>query len=308
MKKNVLTVLINYNNSDDTAECIDSILAYESEVTDILVVDNSTVDAEYEFLVKKYPNIIFYRSLSNLGFAKAANFGVQYSIDHGYRYCFLLNNDTIIQKDAISSLLGYARTSTEDILALVPTITYYQTNRVWNCGGYISPLGFRRYRYANSNILNVPNTVNKINFATGCALFLNPNLFVSLGGFSDRFFFGEDDFNFFSRIIKLDSKIYHIPNSIVEHKVSATIGTIGKNSTNRLLLYYCNRIIDIKNLYGFPYFLIFFFVNILYISYLMIVKKNVLFSIRFFYHLTKLTLNNDNVDYKLYKHIMSLNI
>lgn len=308
MKKNVLTVLINYNNSHDTAECIDSILAYESEVTDILVVDNSTIDAEYELLVNKYPSIQFYRSLINLGFAKAANFGVKYSVDHGYKYCFLLNNDTVIQKNAISSLLAYARTNAEDLLALVPTITYYRSDRIWNCGGYISAWGFRRYSYANSNISNIPNTVNKINFATGCALFLNAKLFVSLGGFTDRFFFGEDDFNFFSRILKSNFKIYHVPNSIVDHKVSATIGIIGNSSTNRLLLYYCNRIIDIKILYGYSYFLIFFIVNIIYILFLMIINQNVLFSFRFYYHLTKLTFNNDKVDYKLYKHIMALNI
>ena len=78
----VAIILVNYNGTKDTNECIKSLLTVEYEPLWIIVVDNGSptkfiLNKEYED--KK--NIICLTSDCNLGFSGGNNLGIKYAID-----------------------------------------------------------------------------------------------------------------------------------------------------------------------------------------------------------------------------------
>ena len=104
-------IIINYNKSDLTINCVRSII--ENTGTNfnyqIVVIDNASSYKDYSNLVKSfdepgYENIKVVRSVINTGFGGGNMFGIQH-VDANY-YAFI-NNDTILLNDCLSILKKY---------------------------------------------------------------------------------------------------------------------------------------------------------------------------------------------------------
>lgn len=309
--KKILVGLINYNNSSDTIECIDSFSQEDLVLVDILVIDNSTDFREYNTVKDRYinhGNFFIHKSNCNMGFAKAANLCVKLSNDWGYKYTFLLNNDTVLFEGAVKNLADSKVFDESNTFAVIPTILNNSTGRIWNCGGYINRFGFRKYRFVDRNLHEVNSKPVQISFVTGCAILLKNKIFQELGGFTEDFFFGEDDFNLCSRMLNTNYQMYHIPNSIISHKVSSTISKEGRANLNKLLLYYVNRFIDIKLMYGWIYYALFVSMNIFYIMLFTLFSSEYKVRFSFFRELLKISFKNNSVDYELFKYILNFDL
>ncbi|MFV7935830.1 glycosyltransferase, partial [Enterococcus faecium] len=99
---------------------------------DIIIVDNASTDHSGQQLKEKYPSVILLQANKNLGFAGGNNLGLKYSIDNGYRYSFLLNNDTFVDADFLNPLVELIAANAV-IGAIQPRI-YYNHDRtiLWN--------------------------------------------------------------------------------------------------------------------------------------------------------------------------------
>ena len=80
-----------------TKPCIQSL-----EGQDILLIDNNSTD-ETE---KEAPKFVKYyqRNEFNWGVQKSWNYGINFGLKKGYKYIFVINNDTLFKKDTISLL------------------------------------------------------------------------------------------------------------------------------------------------------------------------------------------------------------
>ena len=104
-KLDLAIVIINYNSSEFSQKCIQSILENTTSTIsyEIIIVDNASKNRDYEAL-KNYisnlenTNITLYRSRINTGFGGGNMYGVQFA--HANYYLFL-NNDTLLIKDPI---------------------------------------------------------------------------------------------------------------------------------------------------------------------------------------------------------------
>ena len=91
------------------AENIPLILTRFSDVivrddVEVVLVDNGSTDESQQYIRENYPDIIFRQSETNLGFGRAHNIGIEYAIEHGYDYVYLLNQDAWIHNDTIEKL------------------------------------------------------------------------------------------------------------------------------------------------------------------------------------------------------------
>ena len=75
-------------------------LPLENDTLEVIVVDNASQNDEASVIEQRYPQVKVIRSSKNLGFAGGNNLGIQAS--HG-KYLFFINNDTIIDDNAVSS-------------------------------------------------------------------------------------------------------------------------------------------------------------------------------------------------------------
>lgn len=103
MKPEILTIVVTYNAMKWLDRCLGSLS--ESEVpTDVIVIDNGSVDGTCEYIAGNYPDVLLTRSEENLGFGIANNVGFRYALEHQYRYVYLMNQDAWVYKDTLSVL------------------------------------------------------------------------------------------------------------------------------------------------------------------------------------------------------------
>lgn len=69
---------------------------------------NSTKES-VEALRNLFPDIVVLANSKNLGYAEGFNTGIRYAYEKGADYFFILNNDTVIDKNALSALVSVAQ-------------------------------------------------------------------------------------------------------------------------------------------------------------------------------------------------------
>src|SRR5207302_11019785 len=90
-----LIIILHFGSIDDNLACLDSLRRSVVSPFDVFVVNNGP-DKEVESILKaKQPNVIYHNAGLETGFAAGNNIGLRFSLEHGYRYSLLLNNDTI---------------------------------------------------------------------------------------------------------------------------------------------------------------------------------------------------------------------
>lgn len=113
--KDVAVIIINYNSSKYTLECIQKVIEQTSEAIcyEIIVVDNNSNLSEYKILRENFPqqeNISLQRSNINTGFGGGNMYGAQFA---NAKYLLFLNNDAMLLNDCLSILYDYLECNTE---------------------------------------------------------------------------------------------------------------------------------------------------------------------------------------------------
>lgn len=115
--KRVLVIVVTYNGLRWLDRCLGSVAGggrSESAMTvDLFVVDNDSTDGSADYVQAHFPKAKLVRSAENLGFSKANNLGMQYALDHGYDYVYLLNQDAWLESGAMEKLVEAAEAHPE---------------------------------------------------------------------------------------------------------------------------------------------------------------------------------------------------
>lgn len=287
MDKHATIILVNWNGWQDTLECLESTLKQDYRRFDVVIVDNHSSDDSIEKIRDwaasnkiridtKFPELVlplsprpvpFYeieinaidqfekpadvkspavyaiKNNENSGFAIANNIGMQFAMSVlDTDYFFLLNNDTVIKKDTLRVLVETSREHPE-LSAIQAAIYYYDLpETIWHVGGKILPwLQTSKFRDLGGKPLK------QTDFVVGAALFLPAETVRSIGALSDRFFHGEEDFEFSMRLRRNKRKAAVAAAAVVFHKVavSSTKELIKKDGT-RIINAALNRLVHMK--------------------------------------------------------------
>ncbi len=106
---NILFVIVTYNAMKWVDRCLSSIQNtlrgnYIRSIK-IYIVDNGSNDGTQDYIKSHYPEAFFYQSDKNLGFGQGNNVGIQYAMDNGYDYVYLLNQDAWVFPDTVDRLI-----------------------------------------------------------------------------------------------------------------------------------------------------------------------------------------------------------
>ena len=99
-------MILNWNGWEQTLDCVESCRRLTWSNFRILVVHNASSDGSEEILRERLPDIEIIQSGSNLGFAGGCNVGIRRAIENSADYIWLLNNDTIVDAEALSVLVA----------------------------------------------------------------------------------------------------------------------------------------------------------------------------------------------------------
>lgn len=242
----IYIILLNYNNSLDTIECINSIKQNEKKIKyKIVVVDNCSQDESLDNL-KKMADIKLIESQKNIGFAGGNNLGISYAMNNGADYILLLNNDTVVTKNAIYNIYKELESNKELGVISSRLMFYDNPNLINSIGGSIdmfkgtAKIDLKGKKYYNESDIKFKYT----NFITGCCMLLKREVIDKVGLLEEEYFMYYEDVDYCLRIQKKGYKIGVKFDSVILHKESSSTG--GQNSPFSIKWNTRNRIIFIN--------------------------------------------------------------
>ena len=123
--KKIGIVICNYNKSEYVVNCIQSVLESKTDDFDIFVVDNASTDNSVEAVRNRYGdqvNVLV--NSENLGGSGGFNTGIRTVLEKGYEYLYCLDNDVLVDENAIGALAAYLDAHGDTAL-LVPLYTIW---------------------------------------------------------------------------------------------------------------------------------------------------------------------------------------
>jgi GT2 family glycosyltransferase len=215
-----LIVLINYNNWQDTLECIDSLLNAGVEYSDIFVIENGSTNDSYNKLKSQLSELNIERTDSNLGFSGGNNLGMKYGIKKGVEYIILLNNDTIVEKNSIKILINEMNKNTEVSIGTGLIRCYPEKDKIWYAGGkLIAWRGLAKHnKFLENRGTEYSQKPSLTTFISGCYMCIRTSHLKDLGLLNEKFFLYLEDIEYSARAINKKMKLIYVPASVIYHK------------------------------------------------------------------------------------------
>lgn len=257
----VALVILNWNGKQVTAECLDSLKKIDYSNYEIVLVDNGSKDGSVEFFEKNYPYLTIIKNKQNLGFTGGNNVGIKKALEHNVDYVMLLNNDTLVEPNLLSALVGVAETD-QKIGIVGPKIVYHaQPEILWFAGGtYFPLLGKARTIGVNKKDVPIYNQQRDVDWFTGCCMLIRRSVLEKIGFLDESYFSSYEDVDFCLRVTAQNFRIVYCPTTKIYHKVAQD----WKGIENPLYIYYQirNNLLFIKkNLTGIKKYLAYSFLT-----------------------------------------------
>lgn len=223
----VSIIIVSWNTSQITCECIQSIYEQTSELAyEIVVVDNASSDHSVEMVKTNFPEVILIENADNRGFAAANNQGMV--VAQG-RYVLLLNSDTIVLDKAIEKVVDFADTHPE--AAVVGC-------RVLNPDKLLQPTCFRYpsilYMILSTTYLYKIFPKNKffgregmtwwdrsdtreVDVVTGCFMLVRHEALEQVGMMDEQFFMYGEETDWCYRFKQAGWKVMFMPDAEIIH-------------------------------------------------------------------------------------------
>lgn len=227
MNRSVYLIILNWNGWQDTAECIESCKILEGNNLHIVIVDNGSTDqSEYE-LRRRFPEMAILQTGLNLGYAGGNNVGIRYALEKGADYIWLLNNDTVVDTDALVELISIAEISPDVGVVGSKILLYMKRNYIWFAGGFWKGNKlFPSHRGEGERDMGQYDSVSEVDYISGCSLLFRSDVVSEVGYLDEGYFLYWEDTDWCARILNAGWKVMYAPKSRVYHKVSASSKTL----------------------------------------------------------------------------------
>jgi len=221
----VYIIILNWNGKDLTLVCLESLTKILYDNYKILVVDNGSIDDSVSAIKLEYPNVDILQLKKNTGYAEGNNAGFEYTKKQNPKYIIFLNNDTNVDENFIEPLVSPLIDKSE-VQQTAPKIFYADDpNKIWYASGKVNKwLGLVYHNGIRKKDSIKYSESQPTDYATGCCFCMSCKDFEEIGGFDTSFPMYGEDVDLSLRIKSFGKNILYVPNSIIWHKVSASVG------------------------------------------------------------------------------------
>lgn len=218
-------ILVNWNRSQDTLNCIQSIYASTYPNYCIVVVDNGSCDDSLLHLRQHKSRFVLLEAGDNMGFTGGNNLGIRYALNHNAAYVLLLNNDTFVAPDALEKMMRVAE-SDKCIGIVTPKILFHPKRHIiWSAGtDYNSRYMIGHLSGYNLEDVGQLDHERALVWATGCAMLIQRKVITEVGLLCDDYFAVGEDMDYSLRVTKAGYWIRYEPSAVIWHKESASAG------------------------------------------------------------------------------------
>ena len=228
--KKVSVIIISYNVRSYLAHAIDAILKSNYENLEIIVVDNHSYDGTCDYLKENYQDIKSLHVISNnenVGFGRAVNQASEFATGE---YMMVLNPDTIIEENTISTLVEYLEKN-NNVGIVGPKILNADGTLQLACKRSFPTIKvalpkllgldrvFPNSRWAGKYNLTYldPEKIHKVDAISGSCMLIRSKIFKEINGFDEKFFMFGEDLDLCKRIWESDHEIHYMPGTKIIH-------------------------------------------------------------------------------------------
>lgn len=219
-------VLINYNSSLYTLQCVSSILKYTDTSISyrIVIVDNCSQNDDFEKLVDGLTEncqVLIFRSKVNLGFSAGNMLGVQLL---NARYWLFINNDCTLLNDLPGILLTFMENHPSAAIctgqmynsdgSLHHSFNYFPSVSLRVLGPAILRFFWPKQFPCRRSVFSEPVEVPYI---TGAAMFIRASAFEEIGGFDTNYFLYCEEEDICLRLNRSGYKVFVVPEAKFIH-------------------------------------------------------------------------------------------
>jgi len=235
--KKVSLVVLHFTNKEFTDQCLDSVRKLKTKdfKLETIVVNNNPKE-DLKDLEKKFGDFIFLETRNNLGFAGGNNAGIRRALEEGADWVFVVNNDTIFDKDLVVQLFK-AGEKDEKVGILSPKIYFapgyefhrerYKPNErgkvIWYAGGVMDWQNLlASHRGVDEVDKGQYDEQTETSFISGCAMFIKREVFEKIGLLDERYFLYLEDNDFCQRAKRAGFKLLYVPKAKLWHANAAS--------------------------------------------------------------------------------------
>ena len=197
-EKSITFVIVSFRSDNVINKCIESI----SPNIKIIIVENSDNVVVKKYLENKFSNVEVIIAKQNLGYGKGNNFGIS---KVKTQYAFILNPDTILDKNCLNELSKAQIDLKDDFTILAP-------NLLNNYGHFLSQKN------------NLQNEILEVDYVKGFAILINLKKINFDRIFDENFFLFLEEIDLCKRIKIIGGKIFVVQKSKVQHLAKKASG------------------------------------------------------------------------------------
>lgn len=236
----IAIVLVNWNGKQDTLACLASlknVTRHQRVNVSTIVVDNGSTDDSVAVIREKFPDVEVIITGKNLGFAGGNNVGIHRALEWGADYIWLLNNDTVVDKNALNALFEVFG---DKSVGVAGSKIYFMPGREFHKDRYDEPEYGKVLWYAGGlidwqNMYASHRGVDEVDkgqfdkkeetpFVTGCSMVVKREVFEKIGLFNEKLFAYLEDLDYCLRASQAGYKLFYAPQSIIWHKNAGSSG------------------------------------------------------------------------------------
>lgn len=242
-------IIPTYNGLQNVISVLKSVYAQFYKDYRIILVDNCSEDGTVDYIKKEQPGVILIENKSNLGFSKAVNIGIEYSLNSNEsEIILLLNNDIELEPDFIEKGISTFNDIKEADFIAVKMMNYFNRNIIDDTGDFIRKTGGTPMARGHGE--NDIGQYDKPEFIFGAcagAAFYKSEMFKTAGLFDEDFYAYLEDVDLSFRFQLHGYKCYYNHEIICYHKRRET-----SNRFEGMETYYTERNIVILRLKNYP--------------------------------------------------------
>ena len=214
----VAAVVLNWNNWNTTAHCIDSLIDSKDKRIRIIIVDNASDDDSVEQLSIAYPNLTLIKNNENYGFARGCNSGIAFALNNKASHVLLINNDVIVKDGFLDEAIEELNSNVNVFAVTGKILMGEPPDQIWQAGGHIDMFRIQGVsRGFGEKDVNQYNEICDTEWASGAFTLFPIRTFRILGLLPEEYFFGQEEWDFSKNITNNGKKIKYLPSFTCVH-------------------------------------------------------------------------------------------
>jgi len=248
----VSVCIVSWNVADDLRACLESVRAQQTPPShEVIVADNASSDDSVAMVREGSPEVTLIVNDENLGFARATNQTLRAARG---RYLLMLNPDTVLEPDALASLVEVADAHPEAGI-VAPRLVYpdgslqYSCRRFPTIGAAVFRNTFLGRLFPNARAASHyvmadwhHDAEREVDWASGACLLIRREAFEQVGELDEGFAWGSEDVDYGLRMHQAGRRVVFTPATTVVHAVGrstdqAVVPTIVRTHRGMYRLY-----------------------------------------------------------------------